>query len=83
MAKRRNTLPISVGLTDAPMEKWLSDFFGFPVTIRHESEKGFPDDREAFGPTIVSEASLHAIQSGIRNDPGKHSSAFSRELGID
>lgn len=49
---------------DAParLEKWLGDFFGFPVVLRHESDKGFPDDREAFGPTIVSEASLRAIQ---------------------
>jgi uncharacterized protein YcbX len=46
-----------------PLEKWLSEFFGFPVVIRQESEKGFPDDREAFGPTIVSEASLLEIQS--------------------
>jgi uncharacterized protein YcbX len=46
----------------APLEKWLSDFFSFPAVLRHETEKGFPDDREAFGPTIVSEASLHAIQ---------------------
>lgn len=47
----------------APLETWLSDFFGFPVFLKHESEKGFPDDREAFGPTIVSEASLRAVQS--------------------
>jgi MOSC domain-containing protein len=49
---------------DAPdqMEKWLGEFFGFSVTLRRESQKGFPDDREAFGPTIVSEASLREIQ---------------------
>ena len=47
----------------APMEKWLSDFFSFAVVLRHETEKGFPDDREAFGPTIVSEASLREVQS--------------------
>ncbi len=43
---------------DAPasLEKWLGDFFGFPVVLRRETEKGFPDDREAFGPSIVSEA---------------------------
>ncbi|HTR40617.1 MAG TPA: MOSC N-terminal beta barrel domain-containing protein [Pseudomonadales bacterium] len=46
----------------APMEKWLGNFFGFPVVMRRETEKGFPDDREAFGPTIVSEASLRAVQ---------------------
>jgi uncharacterized protein YcbX len=47
----------------APIEKWLGDFFGFPIRLRHEPEKGFPDDREAFGPTITSEASLREIQS--------------------
>ncbi|HEV2319590.1 MAG TPA: MOSC N-terminal beta barrel domain-containing protein [Verrucomicrobiae bacterium] len=45
-----------------PIEKWLGDFFGFPVLLRQDTEKGFPDDREAFGPTIVSEASLRTIQ---------------------
>lgn len=49
--------------TPAQLEKWLGNFFGFPVVVRHETEKGFPDDREAFGPTIVSEASLRAVQS--------------------
>jgi uncharacterized protein YcbX len=47
----------------APMEKWLGEFFGFPITIKQEGEKGFPDDREAFGPTIVSEASLNTVVS--------------------
>jgi hypothetical protein len=46
----------------APLEKWLSEFFGFAVALRHESQKGFPDDRAAFGPTIVSEASLRQVQ---------------------
>jgi hypothetical protein len=48
---------------DAPqaMEKWLGDFFGFPVTLRQESLKGFPDDLTAFGPTITSEASLTEV----------------------
>ena len=49
---------------DAParMEKWLGEFFGFSVTLRREPQKGFPDDRAAFGPTITSEASLREIQ---------------------
>jgi uncharacterized protein YcbX len=46
----------------AQIEKWLGDFFGFPVTLRRESQKGFPDDNTAFGPTIISEASLLEIQ---------------------
>jgi uncharacterized protein YcbX len=47
----------------APIGKWLSEFFGFAVELRHEFEKGFPDDLTAFGPTIVSEASLCTVQS--------------------
>ena len=46
-----------------PAGKWLSDFFGFPVVLRHEPRSGFPDDRAAFGPTIASEASLRTVQS--------------------
>jgi uncharacterized protein len=41
--------------------RWLSDFFGQAVTLQRELEKGFPDDREAFGPTVISEASLRAV----------------------
>lgn len=47
----------------APIEKWLGDFFGFPVRFKHDPEKGFPDDREAFGPTITSQSSLREIQT--------------------
>ena len=48
---------------DAPaaLDRWLSEFFGFAVALKHEPVSGFPDDREAFGPTIVSEASLRAV----------------------
>jgi hypothetical protein len=42
--------------------EWLGEFFGFTVTLRRDFEKGFPDDREAFGPTITSDASLREVQ---------------------
>jgi hypothetical protein len=51
------------------LNQWLSDFFGFPVNLRHESEKGFPDDHIAFGPTIVSGASLREIQKWFPEVP--------------
>jgi uncharacterized protein YcbX len=49
---------------DAPerVDKWLGDFFGFPIRLQRESEKGFPDDQAAFGPSITSAASLCEIQ---------------------
>ena len=46
----------------ARIGQWMSDFFGFSVTLQHEPGKGFPDDRTAFGPTVTSEGSLRAIQ---------------------
>jgi len=45
------------------MNAWLSEFFGFSVGLQHDAHKGFPDDRIAFGPTIVSEASLQEIHN--------------------
>jgi hypothetical protein len=46
----------------APLERWLSDFFEMPVILKHDPRGGFPDDGEASGPTVVSEASLLEVQ---------------------
>ena len=43
----------------APLNQWLSDFFGFPVTLKRDGEKGFPDDLTAFGPTITRDRRAH------------------------
>jgi len=53
----------------SPVGIWLSDFFGFPVVLQYEPQKGFPDDHTAFGPTIVSEASLRMVQSWFPEIP--------------
>jgi len=52
-----------------PINAWLSEFFGFAVELKHESTAGFPDDRTAFGPTIVSEASLRAVNEWYPDVP--------------
>ena len=46
----------------SPLERWLSDFFEMPVTLKHDPRCGFPDDGEASGPTVISEASLLEVQ---------------------
>ena len=43
------------------LEEWLSDFFGIRVYLIHNIRGGYPDDRLAWGPTIVSEASLESV----------------------
>jgi uncharacterized protein len=45
-----------------PINEWLSGFFGFAVELKSDPKAGFPDDRTAYGPTIVSQASLEAVQ---------------------
>jgi uncharacterized protein YcbX len=46
-----------------PIDRWLSEFFGFDVQLRHSPWRGYSDDAEAYGPTLVSAASLLAVQS--------------------
>ena len=40
---------------------WLSTFFDFPVSLIENTTVGFPDDLAAYGPTIISTATLLAI----------------------
>jgi uncharacterized protein YcbX len=40
--------------------KWFSNYFEQSITVRHSPE-GFPDDTIAYGPTIVSTASLQVV----------------------
>jgi uncharacterized protein len=43
------------------LEAWLSDWFGFRVRAIENPLAGFPDDTAAFGPTIISTATLQAV----------------------
>jgi uncharacterized protein len=46
---------------------WLSDYFGFPVTLQQNLDMGFPDDTASPGPTIISTATLEIIASWYPN----------------
>ena len=48
------------------LERWLCDFFGIRVYLVHNGTSGYPDDRKAWGPTIVSEASLQQVATWFR-----------------
>jgi uncharacterized protein len=43
------------------LEAWLSHYFQEPVSLRENPDQGFPDDLNASGPTIVSDATLQAV----------------------
>lgn len=40
---------------------WLSEFFGIPVSFRHNAEVGFPDDLDCPGPTVISTATYAEV----------------------
>jgi len=42
---------------------WLTDYFGYTVTLQRNREGGFPDDTEASGPTIISTATIETVAS--------------------
>lgn len=45
------------------LASWLSDYFGYTVTLQQNLYMGFPDDTEASGPTVISTATLETITS--------------------
>jgi uncharacterized protein len=45
----------------ASLAGWLSQFFGFPVSLIENAVTGFPDDSDAYGPTMISTATLETV----------------------
>ncbi len=45
------------------LEKFLSGILGYGVELREDRLNGFPDDREAHGPTVVSTATIREVAS--------------------
>jgi hypothetical protein len=45
------------------LTNWLSEFFDQPVELRQNINNGFPDDPDAWGATVISEATLATVQS--------------------
>ena len=45
------------------INRWLSEYFQKPVFLQEKAEGGFPDDTDAYGPTIISTATLETVAS--------------------
>ena len=43
------------------LERWLSKFFTMAVRLVEDAAHGFPDDRDAAGPTVVSTATVQEV----------------------
>jgi len=55
--------PATFGLDGdrSALAAWFSDYFGQPVTIVQNPASGFPDDRAAWGPTVISTGTLTQV----------------------
>ncbi|PCH86033.1 MAG: MOSC domain-containing protein [Piscirickettsiaceae bacterium] len=49
------------------LQAYLSEQLGKPVFLKENAIEGFPDDPKAYGPTVVSVASLDAVASWYPN----------------
>jgi uncharacterized protein YcbX len=47
----------------AAVDGWLGAYFGRAVTLRRDTGGGFPDDKNALGPTVISTGTLEAVAS--------------------
>jgi uncharacterized protein len=66
---------------DGPCE-WLAEVFGQPVLLVERADGGFPDDRDAPGPVVISTASLEAVAGWFRFDVNECRRRFRANLEI-
>lgn len=57
--ERKFTLPEE----RAAVEAWVGEYLGYEVDLVREPDGGLPDDRNAAGPTVISEATLETVAS--------------------
>jgi len=61
---------------------WLGEAFGQEVLLVERADGGFPDDREAAGPTVISTASLEAVAGWFRFEVDESRRRFRANLEI-
>ena len=74
------TFPLVPG-PEGPCE-WLSDALGMKVLLEERHDGGFPDDRDASGPTLISTASLEEVARWFSFDLAESRRRFRANLEI-
>ena len=78
--EQAHTFPLAPG-PEGPCE-WLSEALGVRVLLEERRDGGFPDDREASGPTLVSTASLEEVARWFGLDLAEARRRFRMNLEI-
>ena len=74
------TFPLVPG-PDGPCG-WFSEVFGMGVLLLERADGGFPDDREASGPTVISTATLAEVARWFRFDVSECRRRFRANLEL-
>jgi hypothetical protein len=56
-------VPFHLPTETEKINQWLSEYFQQPVFLQEKVEGGFPDDTHAYGPTVISTATLETVAS--------------------
>jgi uncharacterized protein YcbX len=65
------------------LEQWFSAHLGQKITLAHDAERGFPDDTDASGPTLISTATLAEVGGWFGLDVDETRRRFRPNLEID
>jgi uncharacterized protein YcbX len=60
---QRNFVTFHLDRDRVAISKWLSAYLEEPVELRQNNINGFPDDADAWGATIISEATLETVKT--------------------
>ncbi len=64
------------------IDEWFSDFFGEDIQLVENPDGGFPDDPDATGPTVVSEATLQTVSGWFELDLDERRKRFRTNLEV-
>jgi len=65
------------------IEKFISDILGYEVELRENPAGGFPDDREAYGPTVVARPTIVEVGRWFNIDEEESRLRFRTNLELD
>ena len=65
------------------LEKFVSDILGYRVELREDTFRGFPDDLEAYGPTVVARPTIVEVGSWFGIDEDESRLRFRTNLELD
>ena len=65
------------------IEKFISDILGYGVEFREDTFRGFPDDLEAYGPTVVARPTIVEVGRWFGIDENESRLRFRTNLELD